>query len=305
MRVILSNWKQWDYSYSMQDRADMAKTARAEIAMKGSDGTVIYGPNTWYRFKTPPYKGKSNDNLELVCKQSNNRVKVQLWCFPYLRYHQGSANAINEAIARWNPDDVDLDIEGYWAKDYPEYTGPFLRSLGQVNVRFWLQSYRIPSYHPQIQWEKLLSYKDVNGRYIIHGLAPQAYPIQSHDFVRDYARMVAEYDKLTTKVGRPDMPWFPTMPTFTEKGWTPTVNDMIAGCDFLIKELGERLIGFNFWRQDYLFQPDWKPILTYINTLSSQEPPPPPVIPQNEYIHDHLHPWAVTEGYSGPNPDVV
>jgi hypothetical protein len=273
--------------------------------MKGSNAAGLYGPNTWYRFRVPPYKGKSNDDLELICKQPNNRVKVQLWCFPYFQYPQGSANAINEAIARWNPTDVDLDLEMHYVKNYPSNTGPFLRGLGQVNVRFWLQSYRVPSYHPQIQWEKLLSYKDVNGRYIIHGLAPQAYPLGTQDFVSDFERMVAEYDKLTTKVGRPDMPWFPTLPTFEQGGWKPTLEAMQSGCDFLMSELGERLIGFNFWRQEYLFKPDWKPILTYIGTLSSQEPPPPPAIPQNEYIHDHLHPWAVSEGYSGPNPDII
>jgi hypothetical protein len=152
----------------------MAKTARAEIGIKGSDGTRIYGPNTWNIFKIPPYKGKSNDDLELVCKQPNNRLKVQLWCFPYLQYPQGSANAVNEAIARWNPTDVHLDVEGWWAKRYPSGTGPFLRGLGKNRARFWLQSYRRPDYHPEIQWEKWLSYKDPNSQYIIHGLGPKS-----------------------------------------------------------------------------------------------------------------------------------
>ena len=305
MRVILSNWKQWGYSQSMQDRADMAIKARAEIGMKGSDGTALYGPNTWSMFKIPPYKGKSNDDLELTCKQSNNRVKVQLWDFPYLQYPQGSADAVNESIARWNPTDVHLDVEGAWAKNYPSGTGPFLRGLGPVTVNFWLQSYRAPNYHPEIQWEKWLSYKDANGRYIIHGLGPQAYPLDSQDFVSDFGRMIIEYDKILAKVGRPHMKWFPTLPTFEQGGWKPTFDAMRTGCDFLISELGERLIGFNFWRQDFLFKPEWQSILSYINTLSTAEPPAPPVIPQKEYIHDHLHPWAVSEGYDGPNPDVI
>jgi hypothetical protein len=79
---------------------------------------------------------------------------------------------------------------------------------------------------------------------------------------------------------------------------------MKEGCDYLIGELGDKLIGFNFWRQDYLFRPDWQPMLHYINTLATDVPPPPVKVPQNIYIHDHLHPWAVEEGYDGPDPDV-
>jgi hypothetical protein len=305
MKVFLSTWKPWTTTtISLQDRVDMAKEARAEICMKGSNGTGLYGPNTWLIFKIPPYKGKSNDDLELTCKQSDNNVKVQLWCFPYLKYPQGSADAVNEAITRWNPTDVFLDAEGWWAKDYPSNTGPFLRALGDVKVRFWLQSYRRPDYHPQIQWEKWLTYVDSSSQFIIHGLGPQAYPLDSQDFVSDYTRMVAAYAELLDQVGRPDMPWFPTMPTFSQGGWTPTVEAMMGGCDYLIEELGDRLIGFNFWRQEYLFKPEWIYMLRYINTLASDVPQPPQPIPQNVYIHDHLHPWAVTEGYDGPSPDV-
>ena len=299
MRVLLSTWKPWNnVSVSLQDRVDMAKMANAEICIKGSNASYIYGPDTWNIFKVWPYKGKSNDDLERLCKQQN--VKVQLWDFPYLQYVAGSANAVNESIARWNPADVWLDVEGSYAKNYPGNTGPFLRSLGNVSVRFWLQSYRRPDLHPEIKWLKWLKYKDPLGKYIIHGLGPQAYPIWSKDWVADFKRMVDEYEKLLAAAGRPDMPWFPTLPTFTERGWTPRVDDMIHGCDYLKERLGERLIGFNFWRQDFLFKPEYAPILHYINTLYEPDLPPPP--PARDDWYTDIHGFARASGYPPVNP---
>ena len=255
-------------------------------------------------FKIYPYaRGKSNDDLELLAKQNN--LPVQLWCFPYLQDPAVSAIAINDAIARWNPTDVFLDVELWYAKNYPYNTGAFLRSLGQVNVRFWLQSYRRPDYHPKIVWNKWLTYKDLNGKYIIHGVAPQAYPIGSQRFADDFARMVREYDKILTTANRRNIPWFPTLPTFSEHGWEPTLPAMVGGVDYLKNELGDRLVGLNFWQQDWLFKAENAGMRSYIGTLASDVIQPPVVIPQNTYIHDHLHPWAVTEGYSGPNPDTV
>jgi len=299
MRIILSPWKPWnDRSVSLQDRIDMAKGANAEICMKGSDGTRLYGPNTWNIFKIWPYKGKSNDDLERLCKQNN--VKVQLWDFPYLQYPAGSARAVNDSIARWNPTDVFLDVELWYAKRYPYNTGPFLRSLGDVRVRFWLQSYRRPDYHPEIVWLKWLKYKDPQGRYIIHGLGPQAYPIWSKDWVADFKRMVDEYEKLLKIAGRQDIPWFPTLPTFTERGWAPSVVDIIQGVDYLKERLGERLIGLNFWRQGFLFKDEYAPILSYIRTLYEPEPPPPPSARDDWYTD--IHGFARASGYPPPNP---
>lgn len=292
-KVLISTWKPWtNVSVSLQNRVDQAKNANAEICIKGSNSTYIYGPETWNMFKVPPYKGKSNDDFEKLCKA--NGVKVQLWDFPYLQWPQGSANAVNESITRWNPTDVWLDVEGAYAKQYPGNTGPFLRSLGVARARFWLQSYRRPDLHPEIQWNKWLTYKDPKGNYLIYGLGPQAYPIYSKDWAADFKRMVDEYEKLTGAAGRADMPWLPTLPTFSEGGWTPTLNDFIDGVDYLKARLGERLQGFNFWRQDFLFKEDFKAILAYINTLYEQEIPP--VEPGRNDWFAQVDGWSRSEG---------
>ena len=309
MKVFISTWQPWAWgnrNISLQDRVDMAKNARAELCMKGTHATGLYGPNTWNMFKLYLWaRGKSNDDLELLAKQNN--LPVQLWCFPFLQYPAGSARAINDAIARWNPTDVFLDVELRYAKDYYYNTGAFLRSLGPVNdIRFWLQSYRRPDYHPEIVWNKWLTYKDPNGKRIIHGVAPQAYPMGSQDFVSDFQRMVTKYAKILDIANRRDIPWFPTLPTFSERGWEPTLDAMIGGVDFLKQELGSRLTGLNFWQQDWLLKTENTRMRTYIGTLASdvQPPSPPTKVPQRIYIHDHLHPWAKTEGYDGPNPDI-
>jgi hypothetical protein len=275
MRVFIATWKPWTNTrVTLQQRVDMARDARAELAIKGSNSTYIYGPNTWTMFKTWPYKGKSNDDLEQLAKA--NGIKVQAWNFPYLQWPQGSADAINESINRWNMADVWLDVEGAYAKNYPSNTGPFLRSLGANKARYWLQSYRRPDLHREIQWAKWLTYKDPNGQYIIHGLGPQAYPIWNKDWPGDFARMVTEYEKILQPIGRMDMPWMPTLPTFSEGGWTPTLNDFIDGVDYLQERLGDRLVGIQFWRQDFLFKPEFESILAYIGTLATEDPPVPP-----------------------------
>ena len=284
-------------SVSLQDLVDQARVANAEICIKGSNATYVYGPDTWNIFKVWPYKGKSNDDLERLCKQNN--VKVQEWNFPYLQYVAGSARANNDAIARWNPADVFWDIEGRYAKDYPGNTGPFLRSTGNVTVRYWLQSYRRPDLHREIRWNKWLTYKDPMGKYIIHGVGPQAYPIWSTDWPADFKRMVDEYEKLLAAAGRPNIPWFPTLPTFSERGWTPRVDDMIHGVDYLKSRLGERLVGLNFWRQDFLFKPEYAGILSYINTLYVPDQPPPMV--RDDWYTD-IHGFARASGYPPVNP---
>ena len=297
MKIFISTWQPWNrLSISLQDRADMAKEANAEICIKGSNSAYIYGPENWNIFKIWPYKGKSNDDLERLCKQEE--IKVQLWDYPYLQYPAGSARAVNDSISRWNPQDVFLDIQGK-AKLYPGGTGPFLRSLGNVSVRFWLQSYRRPDYHPQIQWQKLLTYKDPMGKHIIHGLSPQAYPIGTQDFVADFERMIDENEKISEKAGRSDIPWFPTLPTFTESGWTPTLPAMIQGVDYLVERLGDRLIGLNFWRQAFLFKPEFEPILHYINTLYEPDQITPPV--RDDWYTD-IHGFARASGYPPANP---
>lgn len=275
MRTFIATWRPWtNINISLQQRVDQIINARAELAIKGSNATYIYGPETWNIFKTWPYKGKSNDDLERLAKAHG--LPVQLWDFPYLQWPQGSADAINESIARWNPRDVWLDVEGGYAKNYPGNTGPFLRGLGHVRARFWLQSYRRPDLHPEVKWEKWLSYKDPNGKYIIHGLGPQAYPIWSKDWAADFARMVDEYAKILLKVGRSNIEWMPTLPTFTERGWTPKLEDFIDGVDYLKQRLGDRLKGFQFWRQSFLFKPEFAEILAYIGTLHVPEQPEEP-----------------------------
>jgi hypothetical protein len=287
-RVLISQWQPWArLSISLGDRVQQIQQVHGEACIKGSDGTALYGPDTWSRFKVWPYKGKSNDDFERACK--NSGLKVQTWNFPYLQYPSGSANAILESNARWNPQDVFIDAEGSYVGNYPYNTGPFLRGLGVVTVRYWLQSYRVPSYHPEVLWDKWLHYKDPNGKYIIHGLAPQAYPIGTQDFASDFKRMVDDYEKVLVRVGREDMPWLVTLPTFTEHNWYPTVTAMIEGVDYLKARLGSRLVGFNFWRQAFLFDPLYIPILTYIGTLYEEEeettePVPEPQPPSNGII---------------------
>lgn len=108
--------------------------------------------------------------------------------------------------------------------------------------------------------------------------------------------MVDEYEKILAAAGRSDIPWFPTLPTFSERGWTPRVDDMIHGVDYLKARLGDRLVGLNFWRQDFLFKPEYAGILSYINTLYEPELPEPGRDDWYQQMHNvaNGHHWDIT-----------
>jgi len=60
------------------------------------------------------------------------------------------------------------------------------------------------------------------------------------------------YEKLEKQIGRQGLPWYITLPTFEESDWYPTPEQMEAGLNFLREELGERLVGVDFWRLEWL-----------------------------------------------------
>ena len=254
MNIQASLWQPWKnvvYSrHSIADQLALCERLQADsISIKGTNGRYLYGAAENYS-SLSIFKNYNNDVVEQAAKAAG--FGVDMWCWVDMRYPDQEADAIHRAVLRWNPKRVKIDVE-HTAKIYKANTGAFLRSLGILRrhdgsrCEVYIQSYRRPDYHPAILWQKWLTYK-AEGVFIITGLAPQAYPIGSQDFVGDFQRMLTEYAKLQLRVGRPMMDWHVTLPTFRESGWNPTPEALISGIDYLRSSLGDRLVGVDYWR---------------------------------------------------------
>lgn len=276
MENIISAWQPWRVigRKSLLDRVDQAKQANASLCLKVADGTGGFGLERFAMFQAPPYRGFSNDDLERLAKVHG--VPVDIWVVPYLVSPEAEARVIRDMVARFNPRHIFIDAEQFRSKGWKSHahnTGAFLRSLGRLPGKVWLQSYRRPDLHRELQWQKILTYQ-ADGQYIFDGLSPQAYPIQSQLFAQDYGRMLNAYRPFLANAGRPDIPWLVTMPAFSEWGWTPTAKAMQEGVDFLVAQLGDKLQGFNWWRQSFLFQDNFKGIYEIVKSI---QPAPAPI----------------------------
>jgi len=269
----------------------------------GLYGGGLYGLETAAIFKQPYSHGKDNDSLERMSKAEG--VGIDIWCYMTLRDPAREARTIQDAIARWNPKNVFLDVEAD-AKKWKANTGAFLRSLGyQRTCSVWLQSYYRPFYHMEIDWHKWFTYIG-DGGYIITGNSPQAYPY-SDNIIPRYELMIQEYGKILSEAGRPDIPWYPTLPVFSEGGWTATAPVLEKGYNFLEKELGDCFVGSNFYRQDFLLDPKYQDIYSWILTLEATPTPPTPPpstsVGVNQFVIEQVYPGMQAKwGYTGPKP---
>ena len=281
---VVSVWKPWSLAtwpnnISIKDQVNAAITLGVRaIAIKGTNREWVYGAKENLPW---PHNKYSNDHIEQEAKAQG--LEVDLWCYLSLKYPAVEAEAVRQANARWNPRNIYLDAQGH-AKPYAHNTGAFLRSMGRLYrhdgtpVKVWLQSYRRPSLHPEIDWVKWLSYVGQDKLYLIDGIASQAYYVGTQDSIGDYKRMLADYDKLEMEINR-TLNWFVTLPTYREHGWQPTPESLEAGINFLRDTLEDRLIGLNFFRLGWLMNEQltdvWSMLLAYDWGLE-EEPEPEP-----------------------------
>ena len=287
MEIFVSTWQpwataRWPQKKSIKEQVDLALALGVDaISMKGTNGGIIWGAKENMSFL---YAANSNDALEKEVKAQG--MKVALWCWVDCEYPAPQARAIQEAVARWNPITVKLDVEGDKAKANAFNTGAFLRSMGPLKrhdgsrVRVYLQSYRRPDLHREIAWKSWLTYKDPSGVYYLDGIAPQAYYAGTQDSVADYTRMVKAYRSLERDFGRV-FDWHVTLPTYREYGWQPTPESLLDGIAYLREELKERLVGLDYWRLGCLLEEGFKDILVALMSLDfGDEEPTPESVPE-------------------------
>ncbi len=256
--IVASTWRPWITAtwYGRHSIAEQVAGAIAlqcdAISMKGQNKKWVYGAEENMSLF---YKKYSNDALEREIKLQG--LDCQLWGWTDCEHPDLQADAWQKAIARWNPTTIKFDVEGGKAKANAHKTGAFLRSLGPLKrhdgsrVKAFLESYYKPRFHPEIAWYKWLTYTDTDGNLIVDGVAPQAYPMQSQNFVHHYEQMLEDYRKMETELGRA-FDWHVTVPTFHESGWHPEAASLEAGLQLLRDELGLFFVGVEFWRLGWM-----------------------------------------------------
>ena len=259
MTKIISTWKPWNIG-KPADVVSLAKKYGNEVAIKAVDGRILYGTNAWTRWTWGIDQFAFADLLKAA------GLDVSIWVVPYFWDWAAEVDAIHKAIQEYNPKRVYLDIErfqryGTWRGTNVDENGniknvgSFLRRLGRVPAKVYFQGPRRLNLHPEVQAEKFLSYKDLsNGKYIVDGVGAQFYPMGwtgAQSFVEQTALDLASQENVLQRVGRPNLPHCPTLPVFTERGWTPTGEELRAQTDYLVQTLGDRLEGFNFWTLDF------------------------------------------------------
>lgn len=161
----------------------------------------------------------------------------------------------------------------------------FLRRLGRLEAKVALQSYRRADYHQEMNWPSWYGFKDATtGKHVIDELGHQLYPIgwdTEEEVVADFDRALNSHQVYLRQVGRDNMSWNPTLPTFIgssyegSPGWRLSPEAFMAGLEFLAQTLGERLAGINLWSFDrHLYKmPELAKTITENIIVSSQPPP--------------------------------
>ena len=304
MKTVSLTWP-WEWKTPELIIDEVAKLGLDSVCIRAFNGGAEWGNNAYAKLR---FGGKTNHDVEKAAKARGMTTPV--WGPIYLRWWLQEIRTILAVIAYYNPPAVFIDFEGKYAQKNIGNLGAFLRGLGRVSKPLYLQSYRRPSLHPWVQWHKWFSYRDLTtGEYIIDGVGAQLYPIgvggkpdpdSNPDGWRESTkRDVEDYLKMLRSVGRENIKWFPTLPTFPGAGyegldwtWKPQAEELQAQSELLHELLGDRIQpGVNFWDLSGLTirkgglgvaVQDWVSNLVWGKPEPPVEPPdpldPPPVV---------------------------
>ncbi len=201
---------------------------------------------------------------------------IGVWGWQYV-YGDDPAGEANIAIRRIR----ELGLDGFVVNAEAEYKHPgkakaattYMKRMRSAlpNLPIGLSSYRYPSYHPQLPWKEFLAYCDYN--------MPQVYWMQNHNPGAQLKRSVREFEGMA-----PFRPIIPTGATFSERGWTPTPEEVL---EFLQTAQSLNLSSVNFWSWDSA-----RPALPDLWTVVANFPwegAPPPVLDITEQLVEALN----------------
>ena len=270
-----------------------------DLCMRATTGGYLYGVGPVTKLA---WKGRTQFDLEKAAKAAG--LTTSIWCAVSLKDWANEALAIKKAVDYYNPPVVWLDAEAA-AKRNIANLGAFLRALGRLGTRVVaVQSYRRADLHREMQWRKWYAYKDADGRFIIDGLGHQLYPLGSHgaaNWISDYKKSLDSHQVECLAAGRPDMPWYPTLPAFKGGGyegqpvpWIPQPDEFLLSLRWLVDTLGARLKRVNFWSldQDLVDMPDLAKASAELELAPAPPPPAPLTLEQRVTALEVLHPMG-------------
>jgi hypothetical protein len=260
MFKTLSTWKPWSISPVDRIIQHAQELQAGEICLKAADGKIPYGVNAWVRAR---WGGATQYDLADQVREAG--LSLSIWVVPYFWDWAAEADAIVQAIQRYSPRAVFLDIErfkrsGFFRgsnvdeRGFLRHVSPFLRRLGRLPVPVYFQCPRRLDLHPEVHPALVLGTKS-RGSYQIDAPAAQMYPVGAttvEAFLADMRSSLQSQHALLEKVERATLPHYPTLPTFQHAGWSPPSGALLAALELLKESLGERLLGVNFWALDGL-----------------------------------------------------
>ena len=309
---IISVWKPWNIGKVDEVVDHVVNLRGGEVCIKATDGTSMYGVNAWVRAR---WNGKDNRDLEKAAKDRG--LGVSIWVVPYFRDWAIEVDLIKQAVDWYNPRAVYLDVERFrWTavdeKGMIQNVGPFLRRLGRLPCEVLLQATRRPTIHPEISPEKWFAYKDLgSGKLIVDANGAQLYPIGwtgAANWELQNEMDVDSNEEIHDRAGRSFITWAPTLPAFSEYGWTPHPDDLAVQIDYLKRRLGTRLTGFNFWALDHLKDiPDLYNFIATVQDPAAPEPDPDPDVGAwVQQADDFLKAYRDLDSIDpGPAPDIT
>jgi hypothetical protein len=201
------------------------KAGYTHVLIKAADGNHSYNVD-------------STSGADLVAPVVNalhgRGIQAYIWHYVYGYDPQGEARIAVQRVRELKADGYVIDAEAEYSQAGRDAAArQFMSALraSLPNFPIALSSYRYPSYHPLLPWQAFLEKCDYN--------MPQVYWMQNHNPGDQLIRSVREFQALT-----PYRPIVPTGAAFTERGWSPTVDDVI---EFLQTTQSLNLTGANFW----------------------------------------------------------
>ena len=167
-----------------------------------------------------------------------HRYGVQAWGWVFVYGNHPDAEA-EIAIKRAQELEIDgLIINAECAYKVGDKRKAAARYMTQVRgavggvMPLALSSYRYPSLHPEFPWQEFLSQVDIN--------MPQVYWVLARNAGAQLERCLAEF----RQAKYPQRPVFPTGAAYSESGWKPTPEQVLA---FMETAVSLGLPGCNFW----------------------------------------------------------
>ncbi len=232
----------------------IAKTAR----QAGLSYVLIKVANRTYLYN---YDWKRRIDFVPPLVEALRREGVGVWGWQYV-YGDDPIGEANIAIRRIR----ELKLDGFVINAEAEYKGKdkaataYMQRLRKAlpHIPLGLSSYRFPSYHPQLPWKQFLTYCDYN--------MPQVYWMHNHNPGAQLKRSVREFEGMA-----PFRPIVPTGATFSERGWTPTANEVL---EFMQTAQSLNLSSVNFWSWDSV-RPALPDLWTVVVNFPWEGAPPP------------------------------